>query len=112
MPINSRSKGKRIELEFAHLLTEYGHEARRGQQFSGGADSPDVICQSLPIHWEVKGVEKLNLFETMENLIEECPKGKWRAVAWKKNRLGWLISLPAEDFFDLIKEWKELKSKA
>jgi hypothetical protein len=46
--MNSRNKGKRGELEAAHMLTHEGFPARRGQQFSGGTDSPDVVCESLP----------------------------------------------------------------
>ena len=55
MPVNSRRKGATGEREFARALTKRGHPARRGQQFAGGTDSPDVVCESLPgIHWEVK----------------------------------------------------------
>lgn len=35
--MNSRNKGKRGEREFAALLREHGFDARRGQQFAGGA---------------------------------------------------------------------------
>ena len=44
-----------------------GYLARRGQQFSGSAESPDVVCEDLPwIQFEVKAVEKLNLRDAME----------------------------------------------
>ena len=40
---------------FRDMFREAGFEARRGQQFSGGADSPDVIVPALPdFHWEIK----------------------------------------------------------
>ena len=45
--MNSRTKGKRGELELAKALRLYGYDARRGQQYHGGADSPDVI--GLPV---------------------------------------------------------------
>lgn len=45
--VNSRSKGKRGELELAHALTALGYPAERGQQRKGGEDSPDVLCPSL-----------------------------------------------------------------
>ncbi len=36
-----------------------GYAARRGQQFSGSPDSPDVVCDSLPwMHFEVNHVMK------------------------------------------------------
>jgi hypothetical protein len=59
--MNSRNKGKRGELEAAKFLASEGFPARRGQQFSGGTDSPDVLCEALPrIHFEVKRTEKGN----------------------------------------------------
>lgn len=105
--INSRTKGKVAELALAHMLQEAGYEARRGQQFKGTKDSPDVICHDLPIQWESKAVQSLNLHKAVNNLKEECATGKWRVVAWKKNHQGWLACLPMEDFLDIIKEWKE-----
>ena len=42
--INSRAKGARYERELARYLDENGFPARRGQQFAGGSDSPDVVC--------------------------------------------------------------------
>ena len=37
----SRNKGKRGELELAHVLQEHGFDARRGQQFAG------IICGAV-----------------------------------------------------------------
>jgi Holliday junction resolvase len=53
----SRTKGKVGEREVAELLRANGfHAARRGVQYQGGADSPDVI--GLPgFHNEVKRTE-------------------------------------------------------
>ena len=46
--MNSRAgKGKVGEREFAELLRAHGFDARRGQQFAGGADSPDVVSEAL-----------------------------------------------------------------
>jgi Holliday junction resolvase len=53
--LNSNQKGKRGEREAAAFLTDEGFPARRGQQFAGGTDSPDVVCESLSgLHFEVK----------------------------------------------------------
>ena len=60
--MNSRQKGKVGEREFASLLRDHGFDARRGQQFAGGADSPDVVSNALAwLHVEVKRVQNLNL---------------------------------------------------
>src|SRR5881394_284754 len=65
--MNSREKGKRGERQWRDELRANGYAARRGQQFSGSPDSPDVVCDSLPwIHFEVKAVERLNVEEAME----------------------------------------------
>jgi hypothetical protein len=67
--MNSRNKGKRGELEAAHLLQKYGYDARRGQQFAGINGDADVV--GLPgIHLEVKRVEKLNIENAVEQFLE------------------------------------------
>jgi len=45
--MNSREKGKRGERQWRDELRANGYAARRGQQFSGSPDSPDVICDGL-----------------------------------------------------------------
>lgn len=101
--INSRVKGKVAELEFVDILKGHGWKARRGCQFQGGPDSPDVITE-LPIHFEVKAVQNLNIHNAIQQACDDCPTGKWRAVAHKKNHRGWVIAMPLEDFMDLLKE--------
>jgi len=65
--MNSREKGKRGERQWRDELRAQGFEARRGQQFAGSPDSPDVVCDSLPwAHFEVKAVERLNIEDAME----------------------------------------------
>lgn len=102
--INSKKKGKVGELEFAHLLKSYGYGARRGVQYSGDVDAPDVICETLPIHWEVKRVENLNLYDAIAQADRDCPlsKNKLRVVAHRKNRHRWLFTLEEVDFFRLL----------
>mgnify|MGYP007029125919 FL=1 len=58
--INSRSKGARYERELSKYLSENGFPARRGQQFAGGSDSPDVVSDEFPFHIEAKHVPALN----------------------------------------------------
>lgn len=61
--VNSRRKGKTGELELARRLGELGFPAKRGQQFKGGQDSPDVVCEGLSnIHWEVKRYADCKMF--------------------------------------------------
>lgn len=105
MPINSRQKGARGEREWRDQLRNEGFDARRGQQFSGGSDSPDVICDSLPgIHWEVKRVERGNPYDWIMQAKRDAGDSKMPIVAHKRNGEDWLCILRAEDFFQLIRE--------
>lgn len=99
----SKNKGARGEREWAAYLKEHGYKAERGRQYSGGPDSPDVVCAALPFHWEVKRVERLIISAAVEQAIGDCPEGKTPVVAHRKNNHPWLITLTADDFFKLIK---------
>lgn len=101
--MNSRQKGARIERQFRDQLREQGYEARRGQQFSGANGDPDVVCEDLPWIWfEVKGVERLQLDKAMEQAKRDA-KGKVPIVAHKKKHQDWMITLPAEEFWPILR---------
>ena len=105
MPINSRAKGARGERQWRDQLRNEGFDARRGQQFSGGADSPDVICDSLPgIHWEVKNVQAGNPYNWVEQAERDAGSNKMPIVAHKRNGKEWLCILRAADLFALLRE--------
>ena len=100
---NSRAKGKRGELEFAKLLRDNGLVAYRGQQFRGGEDSPDVVCESLPdIHFEVKRVERLDLVAAMAQACRDCGN-KTPVVAHRKNGDPWMITMRIDDWLTLAR---------
>lgn len=98
--INSRAKGAAGEREFANFLRSYGYDARRGQQYNG-LDGEDVVSE-LPYHFEVKRVERLNIYDAMEQSVRDA-KDKVPVVAHRKNRKGWLITMRAEDWIKLVK---------
>lgn len=111
--MNSRTKGKVGELEFAALLREHGYEnARRGQQHRGGGDSPDVI--GLPgFHPEVKRTERFHLYDAVDQARRDSDgTGLVPIVAHRCNndrragscRGDWLFVLGAADFFRLLKQ--------
>ena len=101
--INSRSKGKRGELQFRDVLRKHGIVARRGQQYSGtsGGESPDVIHDLDGIHFEVKWVERLNIWDAMAQAKLDCGT-KTPVVAHKRNGTGWLVTMPVEDFLAML----------
>lgn len=100
--MNSRNKGKRGELEVAHLLQKYGYETRRGQQFSGANGDADVV--GLPgIHIEVKRVEKLNIDEALEQAIRDKRESEIPIVMHRKNRTKWKVTMLFDDWMMLYK---------
>lgn len=99
----SREKGKRGEREFAALCRQYGYSVSRGQQFSGRGED-DVV--GLPhIHVEVKRVERLDLHAAVEQSIRDA-KGKIPIVAHKRNRGEWLITMRADDWLPIYREYE------
>lgn len=105
MPVNSRQKGKRGELEAAALLREHGFVARRGQQFAGGPDSPDLVTDLEGFHVEVKRTQRLDLYAAVSQADEEKKEGDQPLVLHRMNRRPWLVTMLAEDFFDLLNQY-------
>ena len=119
MSINSREKGRRGEVEIAHILQEYGYNTRRGQQFSGANGDADV--EGLPgIHMEVKRVEHLNIDKALQqairdNYADELKQGKKLipAVFHRSNddrkkdstKGTWKVTLTLKDFMEIYMAW-------
>ena len=100
MAINSKIKGARGEIELSHKLQEYGYETRRSVQYNGKDGQADVV--GLPhIHIECKRVEKLNLYDAMEQAKRDAKDGNLPAVFHRKNRHNWLVTMELEDFMKI-----------
>ena len=107
MRCNSRQKGARGErlwrdqLRSAFGITDGIH---RGQQFSGLGDSPDVVCTATPkIHWEVKLCEVMKIRDWVAQARRDAKAGSLAAVAHKRSREEWLVTIPASHFLELVK---------
>ena len=106
--MNSRNKGKRGELEAAHLLRKYGYDARRSQQYAGINNDADVV--GLPgIHIEVKRVEKLNLNDAVEQSGRDAKEDEKPIVLHRKNRQKWLVTMPFDEWIEMYQAWEKLK---
>lgn len=106
--MNSRTKGKRGELEAAHLLQKYGYDARRSQQYAGINNDADVV--GLPgIHIEVKRVEKLNIDDALEQATRDKRENEIPIVLHRKNRTQWKVTMLFEDWINLYKAWEKDK---
>lgn len=103
MPINSKNKGRVGEAEFAKLLQKHGYlKARRSVQYCGANGDADVIGGPEGFHFEVKRVEKLNIYSAVEQSKRDARDGEKPVVAHRKNRKEWLITMPADVFFEII----------
>jgi len=102
--MNSRDKGARGERMWRDEIKRNGFYAIRGCQNSGGQDTPDVIC-NIPVHFEVKFVEKLNISKAMEQAVRDNgDSDKFPAVAHKRSREDWLVTISAYDFFRILRQ--------
>ena len=101
--MNSRQKGKRGERQWRDELRANGYAARRGQQFSGSPDSPDVVCEELAwLHFEVKAVERLNIEDAMDQARRDAG-AKTPVVAHRRSFRRWLVTMEAETFFEFLR---------
>jgi len=98
--MNSKKKGKGGELEFAKVLRFHGWEARRGVQYGGGGDAPDLVTNT-PFHWEVKRCEYLAIRDWMAQAERDAAGKPW-AIAWRRNSGPWMAILKANDFLPLL----------
>ena len=104
---NSKDKGKRGELEVAHILQEHGYVARRTQQYCGSTgDAADVV--GLPdFHLEVKRAERMELYKWYAQAVNDSEKsGDIPVVVHRASRKPWLVSLSLDDFLKILSQPK------
>jgi Holliday junction resolvase len=93
----SREKGKRGERELAaKLRAMFQCDVRRGVQYRGGPDSPDVVGLE-GVHIECKRKERLNVFGALCQAAEEAPDDAKPIVCHRASRQPWLVTLALED---------------
>jgi len=108
MPINSRQKGARGERYVVQWFrdNDYDPEARRGQQFAGGPDSPDVILPNIPrLHIEVKFTQRLNIYDAMNQSIRDSGF-KIPTVWFRMKNKELLVILRAADIDSFTSMWQ------
>jgi len=99
--LTSRNKGKRGEREAAAELGELlGVNARRGVQYHGGPDSPDVVIDA-PIHIEAKRTETLSVYAAVAQAVEDAPPGSCPIVWHRRSRRDSLVIVRTSDLVRL-----------
>ena len=102
MGLKSRNKGKLGEREAARELARVlGIQARRGQQFSGGTESPDVVTDCDQLHIEVKRTESLRLYAALDQAIADAGD-KTPIVLHRSNRRPWVVIVRLDDLPELL----------
>lgn len=98
---NSRAKGAKGERELSAELRKYGFDCRRGQQYHGGGDSPDVV--GLPgIHIECKRVEHLQIETAMAQSRRDAEgTDDVPVVMHRRNREGWKVTMDLDAFMNM-----------
>ena len=108
-PLHGQNKGARGEREFASYIREQGWDAIRGCQNAGrdksGHAAPDVICEDLPIHFEVKRVERIHVRNAMSQAIADAEPGQVPVVAWRENHSDWVAILKMDDLMNFVREF-------
>lgn len=108
MTINSNRKGKAGEREAAAAISAVlGVEARRGQQFSGGEDSPDVVTGIPGVHFEVKRTNRLRIREAIAQAAADAGSDQIPVVLHRWDRGPWLVVVPLADLPELARRIKK-----
>lgn len=98
MMINSKAKGKLGELEVVHLLKKLGFKARRGVQYRGTPDSPDVVIDGIVnIHIEVKKNRTMRIGGTLwKKALKQCKREAGSEqiplLFWHEFGRGWRLT--------------------
>ena len=100
----SRQKGKRGEREAAAAIqAALKIDARRGQQFSGSEESPDVVTSLDKIHIEVKRTESLRMWDALSQ-AESDSGSKLPVVLHRKNKKRWVAICYLDDLLEVSSE--------
>ena len=110
MSKSQREKGKRGEREIAALFRAHGFQARRGRQYKGGPDSPDIEHDIPGLHVEVKFREHMSVFAALAWTSRDAGfEGDSPVVFMRKLRKPWIVVMDADDFLDLMEEIRDGK---
>lgn len=103
---NSRQKGARRERQLARLISKVtGRKARRGRQYAGHPDAPDVVVDGWDVpHIECKGVEKFNLYDALEQAEGDAAEEQIPVVFHKRNHKKWVGIVEAKTLIDML-DW-------
>lgn len=100
----SKQKGKRGEREAAAELGQLlGCHARRGVQYQGSTDSPDVVLEGVNVHVECKRTETINVYKALEQATGDA--GHKVPIVWhRRNGKPSVVIVETSKLVELAKE--------
>jgi hypothetical protein len=100
--INSRSKGKRGELEFInrHLRPFWPNACRNIDQFG---DQKQDCLNVAGVHWQIKRTERFEFWKAVEQATSEAASTDVPIVAVRRNRSKWYCVIEADELVDLLR---------
>jgi len=108
----SKRKGAAGEREAAAKLNEVlGTQFRRGRQYHGGPESPDLAGDLPGLHVEVKRTEKLRLWEAVGQAQVDASIDQVPVVMHRANGKPWVMVVKVEDLIRLLDAVDEAREK-
>lgn len=102
--VHSKHKGAAGERELAKEVARlFDCSARRGQQFAGGPDSPDIVTTLQGTHFECKRTEHFQLWPALEQAIRDAGKNV-PTVCHRSNRHPWVMIVRLDDLPRLVRK--------
>jgi hypothetical protein len=109
----SKRKGKVGERQAAAELGQLlGCGARRGVQYQGGPESPDVVLDGVPIHVEAKRTERLALWPAIDQACSDAPIGSVPVVWHRPNRRDSVLIVRTLDIVRLAEAVMQARARA
>jgi len=101
MGARSQAKGRRAEIELAHVLQGYGYSVEPGRALSYGK-VPDLSGLD-GVHIECKRAETLRLSEWMSQASRDAERfgDGAPAVSFRRSREPWAVVMRLEDWIKL-----------
>ncbi len=113
MGMMSRRKGAAGEREAAEKLNEVlGTKFHRGRQYHGGPESPDLAGDLPGLHLEVKRVEALRLYPSLEQARRDAATDEVPAVMHRINKKPWVVIVYADDLIRLLDVVDECRGRS
>ena len=103
MPLNSRAKGKRVELLVVKRLNRLGIPARRAQQYAGAQGAGDIEIPGARLVTEVKGREAHLHHSYLEQALKACRPGELPIAFTYENRGEVLAMTRLDDLCEVVR---------